>query len=91
VSQTKSCSDRLTLNQRNKVDAVTTWNDPDELGELVVRYLDVRCPNCNRMFWCIRWEATGYPEVHCDHCDYRDYWPFEETGLEERYSEGPHP
>ena len=34
--------DRLTLNQRNKVDAVTTWNDPDELGERVVRYLDVR-------------------------------------------------
>ena len=83
--------DRPTLNQRNKVDAVTTWNDPDELGERVVRYLDVRCPSCNRMFWCIRWEATGYPEVHCDHCDYRDYWPFEETGLEERYREGPHP
>lgn len=79
------------LNSHPKVDAVTTVNDPDDLGERVVRYHDVRCPDCDRMFWCIRWEATGYPEVHCDACGYRDQWPFEETELEDRYRNGPQP
>ena len=78
-----------TRNQRTKVDAVTTVNDPDEIGERVVRYDDVRCPICNRMFWCIRWEAVGYPEVHCDVCGLRGYWPFETTGLKRRYENGP--
>jgi len=78
-----------TLNKHTKVDAGTTVNDPDDLGERVVRYDDVRCDQCGRMFWCIRWEATGYPEVHCDVCDYRDWWPFEETDLKERYEDGP--
>jgi len=78
-----------TLNEYMKVDAVTTVNDPEEIGERVVRYRDVRCPECNRMFWCIRWEDYGYPEVHCDACDYRDSWPFEETGLKQRYRDGP--
>lgn len=70
-----------------KVDAVTTWNDEDELGERVVRYDDVRC-ECGRMFFCIRWEAYGYPEVHCPACGFRESWPFGETGLEERYRRG---
>jgi len=82
-------SNSPTLNHRTKVEAVTTVNDPDELGERVVRYGDVRCPECGRMFWCIRWEACGWPEVHCDHCGYREGWPFEETDLRERYEEGP--
>jgi len=80
-----------TRNQRNKVDAVTTWNDPDEIGERVVRYNDVRCPVCGRMFWCRLWEANGYPSVHCDVCDFRESWPFEVTGLKERYENGPRP
>ena len=71
-----------------KVDAVTTWNDEDEIGERVVRYTDVRCPHCDRMFWCIRWEAYGYPEVHCNACGLRESWPFETLGLRERYAEG---
>lgn len=75
-----------------KVDAVTTWNDPDELGDRVVRYLDVRCPDCNRMFWCILWEANGWPSVHCDVCDFRESYPFESIdGLEERYLTGEWP
>lgn len=82
---------RPTLNQRNKIDVVTTWNDDDELGDRVVRYDDVRCPECSRMFFCIRWEATGYPEVHCPACGLTDSWPFDETGLEQRYRQGPHP
>lgn len=78
-----------TLNQRTKVDVVTTWNDPDERGDRVVRYDDVRCPDCGRMFWCVNWEYVGRPEVHCDACGLRDSWPFEETGLEARYENGP--
>lgn len=80
-----------TLNQRTKVDAVTTVNDPDEIGERVVRYCDVRCSSCDRMLWCVRWEVCGYPEVHCDACGFRESWPFEQSGLKERYEEGPHP
>jgi len=80
-----------TRNRRTKVDAVTTWNDPDEIGERVVRYDDVRCHKCGRMFWCIRWEATGWPEVHCDACGFREGWPFEETDLKQRYEDGPRP
>jgi ribosomal protein S27E len=75
-----------------KADAVITVNDPDDLGERVVRYLDVRCPDCGRMFFCVRWEATGYPEVHCPPCGRRHSWPFEEiAGLEQRYSTGEWP
>jgi len=84
-------NDTPTLNQRNKVDAVTTVNDPDDLGERVVRYLDVRCPDCDRMLWCIRWEDYGWPEVHCDVCGFREGWPFEASELEDRYREGPRP
>jgi len=79
----------MPLQTRPKVDAVTTWNDPEELGERVVRYDDVRCPECDRMLWCIRWEAVGWPEVHCDVCGFREGWPFEESGLEDRYRDGP--
>lgn len=79
-----------TLQQSPKVDAVTTWNDEDELGERVVRYDDVRCPECDRMLFCIRWEATGWPEVHCPPCGLRESWPFEETGLRNRYERGYH-
>lgn len=75
----------MTLEQAPKVDAVTTWNDEDELGERVVRYDDVRCPECGRMLWCIRWESVGYPEVHCPPCGLLDSWPFNDTGLRERY------
>ena len=82
---------RRTLNQRHKIDAVTTVNDPDELGERVVRYRDVRCPDCDRMLWCIRWEDYGWPEVHCDACGLRDSWPFDATELRDRYEEGPRP
>ena len=78
-----------THNQRTKIDAVTTWNDPDERGERVVRYRDVRCHDCGRMLWCLRWEAVGWPEVHCDACGLRDTWPFDKTGLRDRYEEGP--
>lgn len=75
-----------------KIDTITTWNDPDELGERVVRYLDVRCPDCARPFFCIRWEACGYPEVHCPACDRRHSWPFEEIdGLQHRYRRGEWP
>jgi len=82
----------LTLNQRNKVDAVVSgWNDPDKLGERVVRYRDVRCPDCGRMMYCIRWEAYGWPEVHCDVCGLREGWPFEQTELKDRYENGPKP
>lgn len=83
--------DAPTLNERMKVNAVTTWNDPDELGERVVRYRDVRCPECGRMFWCVWWEANGYPEVHCDVCGIRESWPFNETQLRERYEKGARP
>lgn len=75
-----------------KVDVVTTWNDPDEIGDRVARYLDVRCPECDRMLWCLHWDAVGYPDVHCDACGFRSYWPFEEIdGLEHRYRNGSWP
>lgn len=83
--------DAPTLNERMKVDAVTTWNDPDELGERIVRYDDVRCPECGRMFWCLYWEKNGYPEVHCDVCGIRESWPFNEMKLKERYEHGTRP
>jgi phage FluMu protein Com len=73
------------IDKSPKVDAITTWNDEDELGERVVRYNDVRCPECGRMLFCIRWEATGWPEVHCPPCGVHEGWPFEETQLRERY------
>lgn len=80
-----------TLNDRTRVDPVTTWNDENELGTRVIRYDDVRCPECDRMLWCINWECNGWPEVHCDACELRESWPFEETGLKDRYKRGPHP
>jgi len=74
--------------EETKVEIVTTWNDEDELGERVVRYDDVRCPECGRMLFCILWEAYGYPEVHCPPCGLRDTWPFKQTGLRDRYERG---
>ncbi len=75
-----------------RVFEVTTWNDPDEIGDRVVRYTDVRCPECGRMFWCLLWEDTGWPSVHCDACDIEYSYPFDEIdGLEERYSNGQWP
>lgn len=77
------------LEANPKVDTITTWNDEDELGERVVRYDDVRCPECSRMLFCLDWEANGYPSVHCPPCGFSENWPFEETGLEDRYRNGP--
>ena len=90
-TETADGADRSRSQQRGgstKVDVVTSWNDPDDLGERVVRYLDVRCPSCARMFFCIRWEDYGWPEVHCPACSIRDSWPFEKTGLKQRYRNG---
>lgn len=72
-----------------RVMEITTWNDPDERGDRVVRYRDVRCRECRRMLWCIRWEDIGWPEVHCPACGIRDTWPFDDhPGLRARYEEG---
>lgn len=70
----------------SEVDAVVSVNDPDDIGDRVVRYRDVRCPDCNRMFFCLQWEDYGYPSVHCPPCGNYYRWPFDEIdGLEHRY------
>jgi len=68
-----------------RVDCVTTVNDPDDIGERVVRDTEVRCPECGRMYWLIRWDDYGWPECHCDVCDRRESWPFETPGIKDKY------
>lgn len=75
-----------------KVAAVESVNNPDDIGERVVRYRDVRCRECSRMFWCVYWEDVGYPHVNCQACGIEYSWPFEEIeGLEHRYRHGEWP
>ena len=77
-----------------RVHEVTTWNDfgDDDRRDRVVRYTDVRCPDCGRMFWCELWEDIGWPSVVCDACGVEHTYPFEEIdGLEQRYLRGSWP
>jgi len=53
-------------------------SDADDIGHRVVEYDEVRCPECDRMLKCIRWEDYGWPEVHCEACGIRESWPFDE-------------
>jgi DNA-directed RNA polymerase subunit RPC12/RpoP len=65
---------------------VESVNHAEDIGDRVARYDEIRCPNCNRMFWCIRWADYGYPEVHCENCNIRESWPFEGIdGLKDQY------
>lgn len=63
-----------------KVETVHDWSEGEEWEqrERVTRYDDVRCPECNRMLYCVLWEDIGYPDVHCPVCGFRESHPWDD-------------
>jgi len=66
--------DELTLDE-----VVEGEHEPDDPGHDVVRYDEIRCPECDRRLYCHYWDSAGYPHVICEVGHFEDSWPFEDV------------